>query len=143
DRSRIPGDDARIEPADVDAELLRSRRRYPEQPSFGEVAFERAPLFGKVPGTVRSDAAGQVAAFVGEQIARVLCDELRALPRPRERDRANVLAREAGQQPGGLRPGAVADLCDRAVGERQERRVPEREELLFVRRSVVGDRVER
>ena len=110
DGSRIAGDDARIEPADVDAQLQRARRRHAEQPSFGEIAFERAPLFGEVAGAVRSDTVGKVPAFVGEQVARVLCDELGALPRPRERDRAHVLARQTGEESGGLRPGAVTDL---------------------------------
>ena len=79
DGARIPGDDARVQPAYVDPELERARRRDPEQPSVGEVALQRAPLLGQVAGAVRGDPAGEVPAFVGEQVACVLGDELGAL----------------------------------------------------------------
>ncbi len=49
-------EDHRVEPADVDAELERVRRRDAEQPAAREVAFELAPLLGEVAGAVRGDA---------------------------------------------------------------------------------------
>ena len=132
DGAGVAGEDARVEPADVDPELERRGRRDPEQIAVDERPLELPPFLGEVAGAVRGHAIRQVRPLALEPLARIRGDQLRALARLGERDRAHALPDEPREQPGGLGVGAAP----RAGGLVDHRRVPQREQLLASRGSV-------
>ena len=129
-RSREADRDDRVEHADVDAELERVRRADSEQLAGEEALLDLAPLRGRVAGAVRREARR-----VAEPVGRELVDQLRGAAALGEDERAQAAFDEVGHQ--------LRRLGERARPLAQllvdERRVPERDRPLGLRRSVVSD----
>ena len=85
--------DRGIEMADVDAQLQRVGGDDARQLAARELPFDLAPLLGRVAGPVGGDRAGVVEPLGGE-----LVDQLGALARAREADRAHAGRDEVGEQ---------------------------------------------
>ena len=134
--SRVAGEHRGVERADVDPELQRARRGDREEVAVGELAFDLPPVLGEVACSVALDA--RAGLRLGHVPPGELGEQLGGAPRPREPDRANVAVGEPAHEPRRLAqraaplPGVLVD----------DRRVPEREELLAARRPIVGDLLE-
>ena len=100
-----------------------------------EAALDVAPLLRRVAGAVGRDALGRVAVAVFEAPAGVGVDELRGLARRGEADDAQAAQDRLGDHVArlGQRARALAE------GGVEQRRVPEDDRLLGLRRAVVGD----
>ena len=100
DGARERRDDRGVQRADVDAELERVGRDDGVQLAAHEPRLELAALLRRVAGAVRGDALGELGV---EHVAHDLRDELDALARLDEADRARAPAHEGGDDRRGLR----------------------------------------
>ena len=119
------GDQHRVEPAHVDAELERVGRRHAQQPPAAQVVLERAPLLGEVAAAVGVDARRQQRVDLGEQLGRALRHLLDTAPRPHEGERPDVRRHQVGEQVGGLGRRRAADRRALLAGVRRQRRLPQ------------------
>ena len=76
-----------VERPDVDAQLERIRRRYPEELAFDEPALDLTPLRRRVAGAVGRKAPGELR----HSLAREAVDELGRFPGLREADRPEAV----------------------------------------------------
>ncbi len=127
--------DRGVELADVDPELERVGRDHAEQLARDQARLDLVALLRGVAGAVGGDALGQL----GRQAVRGHAqDQLDALARLHEADRAGAGGDQLGQQLGGLgqRGGAGSELLV------QQRRVPDGDAAGRQRRGVVVDEVD-
>ena len=132
----------RVEPADVDAQLERVGRGQPDQLAGAQGPLDRAALLGQVAAAVGRDLAGQRRVDLGEQLGGGEGDLLGPAPRPDERQRADPLDHQVGQQVGGLGRRGAPHRGAVLAGAGRERRLPERDGDLAAGRAVVDDRDE-
>ena len=136
-RAGIAGEHGGVERADVDPELERVRGRDRQQFAVRQLALDRPAVLRQIAGSVRLDACALL------RVAHVPPCELRqqlgGAPGPGEADRADVLLDELRHQP--RRLGERAPSCAGVLVD--DRRVPEREQLLARRCGVGHDLVER
>ena len=135
-RAREADDDRAVQHADVDAELQGARGDDRQQVAVGQAALELAALLGGVAGAVGRDAVAQVAARQREVVAHDAVHHLDGAAAAGEADHALVAQHERGRQRRrlGQRRGALAELGV------QQRRVPEGDLALGLRRAVDVDR---
>ena len=130
----IAGQDGRVEPADVDAQLERVRRHDAEHLARPQPGLDRAPLGGEVAAAVAADALARPAALA-ECLAQRGQQQLHRHARLAEDDRLPAGAQEAECRPVGEperpRPDALA-LVD-------HRRIEHDDVLLAGGRAVVVD----
>ena len=88
DCSRIAAQHARIQRADVDAQLQRVRGHHRVHPSRAKPAFNFAPLCRQIPAAIAAHPPG-VPQRVAHHVLQVLRQHLNRQPRPRERNRLN------------------------------------------------------
>ena len=136
-RARVAGQHGGVERADVDAELECVRRRDREQFAVRQLPLELPTILGQVAGAIRLDPRALLR--VAHVATGELGQQLRGSPRPGEADRADVVLDQPRHQP--RRLGERAPPCPVVLVD--DRRVPEREQLLARRRGVGGDLVER
>ena len=122
DRPGETGDDDRVEPGDVDAELERVGGRDAEQATVGEGRLELAAVLGQVSGAVGGDPVDQVRGGGGEQSARGDRGRFGAVPGPHERERAGSFHDEIGEQARGFAAGGAAHGCTVFPGDVGEQR---------------------
>ncbi len=129
DRPREADRDRAVEQPDVDAELERLGGRNAEQIALDEAALDLAALLRRVARPVGREPPRGLGA---DPLGREAVDELGRLAALREADRPQSALDERGEQPRRVTEGARA-LPQLFV---QERRVPEHDIALGVRRRV-------
>ena len=90
-------------------------------------ALELAALLGQVAAAVGRDLPGQRRVDLGQQLGGGDRDLLGAAPRPDERQGADVLGDQVGEQVGGLRGRGPAQRGAVLAGEPGQRRLPQRQ----------------
>ena len=125
---------ARVELADVDAELERVGRDHRAQLAARQPSLELAALLGGVAGAVGRRRARPARGPRREVVADEPAQQLDALARLHEADRARALAHEPGEQLGRLAERR-APRAERLVGQR---RVPHRDLPLGRGRAVAS-----
>ena len=130
-----PGDQHRVEAADVDAELERGGRGHAGDPPVPQPRLEAPAVVGQVARPVGGHRAGRIAV---ERVAGGQRDGLGAAPRPEEGERGNLRPDQGGQQVRGLGGGGPA-RPRLGVGV-QQGRLPERERERRAGRAVIGHR---
>ncbi len=117
-------DHGRVELADVDPQLQRVGRDHRAQLTTRQPALQLAPLLGGVAGAVGRDQLGQLGVPGRRQLVLdEAAQQLDALARLHEADRARAVAHESREQLGRLAQGGAA-CAQRRVGQR---RVPHRD----------------
>jgi hypothetical protein len=134
-RPGVADEDRGVERTDVDAELERVRRRDRDEVPVGQLAFQFAPVLGEVARAVGLDARSEVGRDLA---AREVGEQFRRAPRAGEADRPDALVGQSADEGGRLRQRAPP----RAGLVVDDRRVPQREELLPARRGVLGHGLE-
>ncbi len=139
DGAREGHDDRRVELADVDAELQRVGRDHRAQLAAHQAALELASLLGGVAGPVGHHQLGQLGARVAELLPDQPAQQLYALARLHEADRARAFCHQAREQ---LRRLAER-RAPRAGDLVRQRRIPHRDPPRRRRRSIVVDQRDR
>ncbi len=140
DRSRVPGEDRRVEPTDVHAELEGIRGDDAEDLAVAQAAFDGASLRGQVAAAIAADAGARPVALA-QRLAQPRQQDLHGHPRAPEHDRlatrpqerqgpplCEVLRRASGAACGlhdrGIHEQDVPLACRRAVPVDEPRRPP-------------------
>jgi len=108
DCSRIAAQHARIQRADVDAQLQRVRGHHRVHPSRAKSAFNLSPLCRQIPAAIAAHPPG-VPQRVAHHVLQVLRQHLNRQPRPRERNRLNSILQQQPRNPPRLLQNALAD----------------------------------
>ena len=142
--ARPAGDEDRVEPADVDAELERVRARHAEEVAVVQRALEGAAVLGEVAGAVRRDPVGQLGYRLVQRAPGAERDRLGAAPGAHERD--SVRTPSATRSASRLAASAVAVRRTGAPcspPQLGQRRLPQHHVDRAARRGVLGDLVDR
>ena len=125
DRARVAGEDGRVEPADVDAELEGVGADHAEDLAVAQPALDRPPFRGQVAAPVAADPRPWTGPFA-ERLAEAGQEDLDGRPRPAEDDRL-----AAGPQEGqGPAIGQGQRRAAGAGGRIEQRRLHEEEVAL-------------
>ncbi len=136
DRSGETVDHARVEPADVDAELEGARGDDAGKTAVEQLGLDLPALGREVAASVGTHLVREVVADLSSDCAR---DDLCGLAAPTERDRARALLEQRRREGGGLDVRrATSSRLDVEQGW-----VPQRKEPFAVWRPVVEHRVHR
>ena len=114
DRARVAGQDRRVEPADVDAELERVRRDDAEDLAVAQAALDRPPLRRQIAAAIAADARPRPEPLA-ERLAQPGQQDLDGRPRAARR-------RSSGGRPAGTAGPSGSRACGRSRGRRSTRR---------------------
>ncbi len=134
DRARVAGQDRRVEPSDVNAQLERVGRHHPEHFTGAQAGLDRPTFRGQVTAAVAAHA-GVRTATLAQRLAQTCQQQLHADPRPTEHDGLPAGAQERQRRRAGEAQGTRSDA--RSPVER--RRVEHHDVLLAGRCAVVVD----
>ena len=159
--ARPAGDDDRVQAGDVDAELERVGRRQRAQLPAAQRPLQLTPLLGQVATAVGGHPGREVGVDLAQVAPGLLGDDLGAVARAHEHQRAGPGGDQIGEQVrrlgGGAAAGAVLEGLGRRVGGRQvhalarpgrgppggQRRLPQRDAAPPGGGGVLGDRHDR
>ena len=139
DAARKPGQHHRIEPGDVHTEFQSIGGGQPHQLTAGQRALECPAILGEVSGAVRRHPIRDFWRRVGEPRPRTQRGQLRAPPRPHERQRPRPFGHQVGHHARRLSARGAAHRRSVLAGHvGAQRGFPQRDGPRTVGRLVVG-----